>query len=73
MQTTGGVIETLERARTCPLCLNIDRVARPLERHLALRDDGLHESWFCRTCHATYIPPLRTDAEPRRFGDTALG
>ena len=49
--------DTLDERRACPLCITLDQVERPLERHLALRVDGLHESWHCRTCHSTFTPP----------------
>lgn len=57
MEQIRNTFEALDAHRVCPLCITLDQVERPLERHLALRLDGLHESWHCRTCHSTFTPP----------------
>lgn len=66
-RTTGE-----ENVPNCPLCSTLDKVARPLVRHLVLRADELTVNWHCPACQATYHFPEPAVDTPVRFGESLL-
>ncbi len=61
-----------DHAPTCPSCVSIDHVERPMVRHLALHGDALTTSWHCEHCQASYTFPDQASERPMRFGESRL-